>query len=69
MTAASFAIELAKKPDDRQTELVYRASKLLTEAIELLGGILDGQKGKDLRNWPGPEDPTSAINIRSVKVE
>jgi hypothetical protein len=67
LTAASFAIELAKKPDDQQTELVSRASKLLTEAIELLGGVLDGQKGKELRNRPGPEHSPS--HTRPLKAE
>lgn len=57
LTAASFAIELAKKPDDQQTELVSRASKLLAEAIELLREVLDGQRDKDLRTQPKPEHP------------
>jgi hypothetical protein len=44
LTAGSFAIELAKEPGERQTELVSRASKLLTEAMELLREGLDREK-------------------------
>jgi signal transduction histidine kinase len=44
LNAASFAIELAKTPDAPQTELVSRASKLLTEAMELLREDLDLQR-------------------------
>ena len=44
LTAASFAIELAKEQGAQQAELVSRASKLLTEAAELLGGVLNDKK-------------------------
>ncbi len=44
LTAASFAVELAKEQGAQQAELVSRASKLLTETIELLRGVLNDKK-------------------------
>jgi hypothetical protein len=45
LTAASFAIDLAKEPQAETSELVLRASKLLTEAMEELRDAMDGEKG------------------------
>lgn len=36
LTAASFAVELAKSSNPEQAELIPRASRLLTESMELL---------------------------------
>jgi len=44
LTAAAFAVELAKESDDRQTELLSRAPKLLAEAMELAREGLDAGK-------------------------
>ena len=44
LTAASFAIELLRTSDPEQTELVSRASSLLTEAMELIREGVDGQR-------------------------
>jgi hypothetical protein len=55
LNAASFAIELMKTPDAPQTELVSRASKLLTEAMELLREGLDAKKDANLRRQAPPE--------------
>jgi hypothetical protein len=44
LTAASFAIELVRISDPEQTELVSRASKLLTEATELLREGVGGER-------------------------
>jgi len=44
LTAASFAVELGKKSDDRQTEWLSTASKLLAEATELVREGLDAGK-------------------------
>jgi hypothetical protein len=49
LTAASFAVELAKEPGEQQSELVSRASRLLTEATELLGGVVNDKKDDTLR--------------------
>jgi hypothetical protein len=55
LNAASFAIESAKTPDAPQTELVSRASKLLTEAMELLREGLEGQKDENSQGCQVPE--------------
>jgi len=44
LTAASFAVELAKASSEDQSELISRASKLLTEAIELLREVVNDQE-------------------------
>ena len=44
LTAASLAIELVRTSDPEQTELVSRASKLLTEATELLREGVGGER-------------------------
>jgi hypothetical protein len=41
LTAASFAIELAKESEEQRTELISRASKLLTEGIEELREVIN----------------------------
>jgi hypothetical protein len=58
LTTASFAIELVKTSDPEQTELLLRASKLLTEAMELLREPMDGQKDENRapeKTEPGKE--------------
>jgi len=57
ISAAAFAIELAKELDTEQSEFISRASRLLTEAIELLRGVADLQKGNDLRSQSEPKYP------------
>ena len=49
LTATAFAIQLLKTSDSEETELASRASKLLTEAMELLREGLDRQKDQNLR--------------------
>jgi hypothetical protein len=56
LTAASFAIEMAKESSEQQLELVSRASRLLDEAIILLREVVNDQRDKNLR---GSDLPTS----------
>jgi hypothetical protein len=55
LTAASFAIELAKESSEQQIELVSRASKLLTEAIDLLREVVNDQRDDNLRRLSPPD--------------
>jgi len=55
LTAASFAVELAKEQSERQYELVSRASKLLDEAAHLLGEVLKDKNDDTPRRWSAPE--------------
>jgi signal transduction histidine kinase len=57
LTAASFAVELAKEPGERQCEFVSKASKLLDEAVELLGEVLQDKRGAH---------PAEAITARTA---
>ena len=57
LTAASFAVELAKEQSERQGELVSRASKLLDEAAHLLGEVLKDKKDDTPRRWSALEQP------------
>jgi signal transduction histidine kinase len=57
LTAASFAIELAKKPGEQQTELLSRASNLLAEATALVRQGQEGRKDENLRRQSPPENP------------
>jgi hypothetical protein len=54
LTAAAFAVELAKESSEQQLELVSRASKLLDEAIELLGEFVNDQRDENLRRLSPP---------------
>lgn len=60
LTAASFAVELAKEAGEQQSELVSRASRLLTEAIELLGGVANDKKDATRRRRSAPK---SGVNL------
>jgi hypothetical protein len=44
LSAAAFAVELAKAPGADQCELISRASKLLTESIDLLRKAVKDQR-------------------------
>jgi hypothetical protein len=55
LTAASFAVELAKEAGEQQSELVSRASRLLTEAIELLRGVTNDKKDATRRRRSAPK--------------
>ena len=55
LTAASLAIELVRTSDPEQTELVLRASSLLTEAMELIREGVDAKKDANLRRQAPPE--------------
>jgi hypothetical protein len=44
LTAAAFAVELAKESSEQQLELISRASKLLDEAINLLREVVKTRK-------------------------
>jgi hypothetical protein len=45
LTAASFALELAKESEEQRIELISRASKLLAEAMEEIRAVMDREKG------------------------
>jgi hypothetical protein len=49
LTAAAFAVELAKESSEQQLELLSRASKLLHETIELLREVVNDQRDDNLR--------------------
>jgi hypothetical protein len=46
LTAAAFAVELAKESSEQQLELVSRASKLLNETIKILGEVMKTKETK-----------------------
>jgi hypothetical protein len=50
LTAASFAIEMAKESSEQQLELVSRASKLLDEAMILLREFLKDQRDENFKD-------------------
>jgi hypothetical protein len=55
LSAAAFAVELAKAPGADQSELISRASKLLTEAIDLLREVVHDQRDNNLRRLSPPD--------------
>jgi hypothetical protein len=67
LTAASFAVELAKEQSERQGELVSKASKLLDEAAHLLGEVLKDKKDDTPRRRPAleqpPKTPTNSLGF------
>ena len=50
LTAAAFAVELAKESSEQPLESVSRASKLLDEAMKLLGEFLKDQRDENLKD-------------------
>ena len=54
LTAAAFAVELAKESSEQQLELLSRASKLLNETIELLREFGNDKRDDDLRRLSPP---------------
>jgi signal transduction histidine kinase len=54
LTAATFAVQLAKESSEQRLELVSRASNLLDEAIDLLREVVKGQRNDKLRRLSPP---------------
>jgi len=59
LTAATFSIELAKEPNADQSELISRTSRLLNEAMELLGEVVNDRRNENLRRLSPPEQRAS----------
>jgi hypothetical protein len=67
LTAALLAIESSKEPGAQQAELVSRAFKLLTVAIEDLGDVLKGQRDEHLRKCTPPKNKSQATRAKEKK--